>query len=157
MIIDLRDKLSYNMGHFENAINIQRDEILNKSKFDLPQTVYVYCYKGQCAEVVAEHLRKYGVNAINIGGYDTDDIITFVKTQQKVKGINKYGDLKINSRRTKDAKLIDGIEEIVDATTYLDEYPMLNRLLNFILKLLKKKVDKNNIIWYNSNRGEKNE
>jgi hypothetical protein len=98
MIIDLRDKKSYEMGHFPNAVNIERDAILNTTKFDLPEKVYVYCYKGQCAEAVAEHLNKHGINATNVGGYDTTDILTFVRTQQKIKGINKYGDLNINSR-----------------------------------------------------------
>ena len=142
VIIDLRDKLSYDMGHFENAVNIERDVILNHTEFDFPKDVYVYCYKGQCAEVVAEHLRNNGVNATNIGGYDVEDIVSFTKTQQKVKGINKYGDLNITSRRNLVQRIVDPIEECVDTLAYLDVLPrtrIMKFLINIVLKMLKKR------------------
>jgi bifunctional N-acetylglucosamine-1-phosphate-uridyltransferase/glucosamine-1-phosphate-acetyltransferase GlmU-like protein len=49
-------------------------------------------------------------------------IIEQVENTQKQKGIAKYGDLDINSRRSKEQLLVDFLEELQDGINYGEAY-----------------------------------
>jgi hypothetical protein len=49
-------------------------------------------------------------------------IIEQIENTQKAKGIAKYGDLDINSRRSKEQLLVDILEELQDSINYLEAY-----------------------------------
>lgn len=68
-IIDIRDNLSYNMSHIENAINIPYYSLINNYSLYLNKndTYYFYCDFG--------HQSKKLSNMLNNLGYDTYYVI----------------------------------------------------------------------------------
>jgi phage shock protein E len=64
IIIDVRTKLEWNIGHHPNAIhipasNINKD-ILNYNNLSKQSNILVYCNTGQRARKAAEKIRKLG-------------------------------------------------------------------------------------------------
>ena len=71
-IIDVRNKISYNNGHIDNAINIPYEELLvNYNKYlTYNKTYYIYCSRGSKSTRLCQILRSKGYNTINVlGGY----------------------------------------------------------------------------------------
>ena len=69
VLIDVRSKLEYKMGHAENAINVP---VQNIHKADIPSKdtpIYVYCASGGRSGMAASMLQAKGyANVTNIGG-----------------------------------------------------------------------------------------
>jgi len=71
VLIDTRDEISFSHGHIDNAINIDKESILN-GEFELPKDkkIILYCLKGIISEEAAVYLRDKGYDAYNLfGGY----------------------------------------------------------------------------------------
>ena len=72
IIIDIRNKISYNNGHIDNAINIPYEELLvNYNKYlEKNKTYYIYCSRGIKSVKLCQIMRLKGYNTVNIlGGY----------------------------------------------------------------------------------------
>lgn len=72
-IIDIREKVKYNLGHIKYAINITKNELMfNTEKYLVKdKTYYIYCDKGTISKGLVNYLGIKGYNAINIiGGYE---------------------------------------------------------------------------------------
>jgi len=66
LIIDIRTKMEWNIGHYPNAVHIPLGT-LNKnsiSKEYKDEGILIYCNSGQRARVAAEKLKKYGFNKV---------------------------------------------------------------------------------------------
>lgn len=73
IIIDVRDKYKYNIGHIANSINIDSIELIsNPSKYlNKNQKYYIYCQTGHTSKMIVEKLNSLGYNTVNIeGGYN---------------------------------------------------------------------------------------
>ena len=68
-IIDIRNKVSYNNGHINNAINIPYEELMNNYRNYLRKgdKYYIYCKSGKLSKRVVAVLSYlgYNVNIIN--------------------------------------------------------------------------------------------
>lgn len=66
LVIDIRTKLEYNLGHYPNAINIPVTSISKDSTKDINknQHILVYCNTGQRARKASEMLNKLGFNNV---------------------------------------------------------------------------------------------
>lgn len=74
IIIDIRNKVSYNNGHINNAINIPYEELLvNYSKYlSKDKVYYVYCSRGTKSVKLCQIMCMKGYNVVNIlGGYQS--------------------------------------------------------------------------------------
>lgn len=72
IIIDIRNKISYNNGHINNAINISYEDLLvNYDKYlSKDKTYFIYCSKGTKSVKLCQLLQLKGYKTINIlGGY----------------------------------------------------------------------------------------
>ncbi|MBQ6324046.1 MAG: rhodanese-like domain-containing protein [Bacilli bacterium] len=72
-IIDIRDRVKYNLGHIPGSINISYYELLNNtSKYlDKDKTYYLYCDFGNTSRVIVSRLNSNGYKTISIsGGYN---------------------------------------------------------------------------------------
>lgn len=69
LLIDVRSKLEYKMGHAEGSVNIPLQTI-QKVKIPAKDTpVYVYCASGNRSSMAASTLQSKGyTNVTNIGG-----------------------------------------------------------------------------------------
>lgn len=66
LIIDIRTKMEWNIGHYPNAVHIPLGT-LNKnsiSKEYKDEGILIYCNSGQRARIAAEKLKKYGFNKV---------------------------------------------------------------------------------------------
>ena len=73
MIIDIRNRGEYLLGHIDNAINIEKNTLLsNYGKYlNKSDTYYIYCNSGISSKRVVEYLNSLGYNTVNIdGGYN---------------------------------------------------------------------------------------
>lgn len=73
-IIDIRNKVSYNNGHINNAINIPYEELLvNYNKYLLKDKIYyIYCSRGTKSAKLCQIMQMKGYKTINIlGGYQS--------------------------------------------------------------------------------------
>ena len=69
LLIDLRDKKSYNKFHIKNAINIFWMDILkdnNIKKLPKNQKIFLICYVGHTSSQIVVLLRLLGYNAVSI-------------------------------------------------------------------------------------------
>lgn len=66
LVIDIRTKLEYNLGHYPNAIHIPVTSISKDSTKDINknQNILVYCNTGQRARKASEMLNKLGFNNV---------------------------------------------------------------------------------------------
>lgn len=68
-IIDVRNKIDFNRGHIENAVNIPYEELeQNKSILDGYQSILLYCDRGNSSLLAARDLNKVGYSVINLCG-----------------------------------------------------------------------------------------
>ena len=70
ILIDLREKETYQFGTVPGAINIPLSDI--KKLYELPKErdIYVFCQSGELSGEIAELLSDAGYNAYNLtGGY----------------------------------------------------------------------------------------
>ncbi len=67
-VIDIRDNIDYEKGHYINSINIPYLYLLNNPDRYLLKslTYYIYCYKGNRSKKVVELLNALGYNIINV-------------------------------------------------------------------------------------------
>ena len=73
IIIDIRSKYKYDLGHIPNAINIDSIDLLsNPNKYLKKGTkYYIYCQSGHTSKMVVDKLNNLGYNTVNIpGGYN---------------------------------------------------------------------------------------
>lgn len=66
LIIDIRTKMEWDIGHYPNAVHIPLGK-LNKnslSKEYKNEGILIYCNSGQRARVAAEKLKQYGFNKV---------------------------------------------------------------------------------------------
>ena len=69
VLIDVRSKLEYKMGHAEGAQNIPLDKIGANIGVDKDTEVYLYCASGARSSSAEQVLRQKGfTNVHNIGG-----------------------------------------------------------------------------------------
>lgn len=68
ILIDLRDKHTFEFGTIEGAINIPLDDI--SRLYDLPKDkdIYLFCQTGEISEEIAMLLSDAGYNACNLTG-----------------------------------------------------------------------------------------
>ena len=73
MVIDIRDRNSYLLGHIDDAINIDKSALLSNPDKYLNKTdiYYIYCNSGISSKRVVNQLNLLGYNTVNIdGGYN---------------------------------------------------------------------------------------
>ena len=74
IIVDIRDKKSFMLGHIDGAINLLNDNldnfILNTQK---EKSILVCCYHGNSSQSAAEYLVRCGFNDVYSldGGYES--------------------------------------------------------------------------------------
>lgn len=64
-IVDIRDALSFQNGHMQNAIHLSNDNIenyINEQSFDIP--LIVCCYHGNSSKGAAEYLAAQGFKEV---------------------------------------------------------------------------------------------
>ena len=72
-VIDLRDKIDYDLGHYINSINIPYNHLLsNPSKYlDKSKIYYLYCKSGIRSRKATELLSLLGYKIVNVkDGYN---------------------------------------------------------------------------------------
>ena len=72
IIVDIRNKYYYDMGHIDNAISIPYYNLLNNYSYylDKNNSYYVYCDTGEQSYEIVDRLSKFGYKVFNIdGGY----------------------------------------------------------------------------------------
>ncbi len=72
-VIDIRERIDYEQGHYPNSINIPYILLLNNpSKFIVKSTkYYLYCYSGNKSKKACDLLRILGYDVVNvIDGYN---------------------------------------------------------------------------------------
>ena len=72
-IIDIREKVKYDLGHIKYAKNITKNELMfNTENYLIKDKVYyIYCDKGTISKGLVNYLGIKGYNVINvIGGYE---------------------------------------------------------------------------------------
>lgn len=67
-VIDIRDKIDYDKGHFINSINIPYIFLLNNPSMYLKKGIiyYIYCTSGIRSKKACELLRVLNYNVINV-------------------------------------------------------------------------------------------
>ena len=67
-VIDIRDKIDYDKGHFINSINIPYIFLLNNPSMYLKKGIiyYIYCTAGIRSKKACELLRTLNYNVINV-------------------------------------------------------------------------------------------
>lgn len=67
-VIDIRDKVDYDNGHFINSINIPYMLLLNNPDYflDKDTTYYIYCYSGIRSKKACELLSILKYNVVNV-------------------------------------------------------------------------------------------
>lgn len=72
MLIDIRDKNQYEMGHLSGAINIPFMKLYNSpsSYLDKNKKYTIYCESGGKSRILVNYLNHQGYNCVNLeGGY----------------------------------------------------------------------------------------
>ncbi len=72
IIIDIRNKYYYNMGHIKGAINVPYYNLLNNYSHYLNRNdkYYLYCDTGEQSMEIVDRLNSFGYKTVNIiGGY----------------------------------------------------------------------------------------
>lgn len=66
LIIDIRTKMEWNIGHYLNAVHIPLGTLNTNSisKEYKNEGILIYCNSGQRARVAAEKLKKYGFSKV---------------------------------------------------------------------------------------------
>jgi phage shock protein E len=66
IVIDVRTKTEWNIGHYKKALHIPVSEINEKnlSKLNKNKTIVVYCNTGQRARKASEEIKKLGFNKV---------------------------------------------------------------------------------------------
>lgn len=77
IVLDIRDKESFKLGHINGAINMSNaniDNFIYNTKKD--KSIIVYCYHGNSSQSAAEFLVKSGFNNVYSldGGYEAWEI-----------------------------------------------------------------------------------
>lgn len=67
-VIDIRDRMDYDKGHFISSINIPYMLLLNNPSYYLNnnKTYYIYCTSGVRSKKACELLNLIGFNVINV-------------------------------------------------------------------------------------------
>ena len=69
LIIDIRDRVSFEYGHIPGAVNIPQNELV-PDKLPADRLAVICCKVGQLSREAAEVLSESGVNAVSLaGGY----------------------------------------------------------------------------------------
>ena len=79
IIVDIRSAYSYSLGHISGAINVPYYNLLNNYSHYLTKynRYYLYCDTGEQSFEIAERLRRFGYDTLNIlGGYQ--DYLRFI-------------------------------------------------------------------------------
>lgn len=74
VLIDIRDKYEYILGHIKKAINIPYQYVLTfpDKYLDFDSTYYIYCDCGRKSNKLVNYLKELGYKVIDlIGGYNT--------------------------------------------------------------------------------------
>ncbi len=73
IIIDIRNKNSYNCSHIKNAVNFSHDDLIynHKSILDKKNLYYIYCEKGVLSNKTSTILNSLGYDTYSLdGGYN---------------------------------------------------------------------------------------
>ena len=73
IIVDVRDKYSFSLGHIPEAINIAYYNLLSNYSHYLNKddVYYLYCDYGKQSEEISQRLNSFGYKTMNIiGGYE---------------------------------------------------------------------------------------
>ncbi len=69
LIIDLRDRDEYDIGHIPGAVNIPYEELEDyTNRFKKSQQLIFYCDRGNISLLAARDLMKYGYNIKSLYG-----------------------------------------------------------------------------------------
>ena len=76
VIIDIRDKASYQDGNIPNSINVSEENIVDfLSSTDRQSPLLIYCYHGISSKDAAEYFVKNGFQSVfSLDGGDTEYI-----------------------------------------------------------------------------------
>ena len=72
-VIDIRERLDYEQGHYLNSINIPYILLLNNPSKYMVKNIkyYLYCYSGNKSKKACDLLRILGYDVVNvIDGYN---------------------------------------------------------------------------------------
>ncbi|MDF2486811.1 MAG: hypothetical protein K0R46_2979 [Herbinix sp.] len=69
LIVDLRDRDEYDIGHIPGAVNIPYEELDDQnSRFQRENQLIFYCDRGNISLLAARDLMKYGYNIKSLYG-----------------------------------------------------------------------------------------
>lgn len=74
IIVDVRTKEEYDIGHVKGAINIPYDVINSKdnlAKLDKNKTIVVYCRSGKRSDIAYNTLKDLGYDVFDLGAYES--------------------------------------------------------------------------------------
>ena len=93
-VVDIRDNYSYSFGSMKNSVNINQDEVLEKSEtFPKDKKIIVCCKSGIISVDIAEKLCKMGFEAYSLeGGYAK-------WVTEKIKGQDKSAQIEQSIRK----------------------------------------------------------
>ena len=74
IIIDVRTKEEYDVGHVKGAINIPYDEINKDSEIAKEKVIFVYCRSGIRSKKAYETLKGLGFEVYDLGAYNSLDL-----------------------------------------------------------------------------------
>lgn len=106
MVIDIRDKIAFEYGSIDGAVNIPQKDIMNRlDLLDKSKLIVVMCKSGIISDTVAEQLREEGYNAVNLKegyyGYMLQHLAAdYNRTKEIERSINKKFHKEIWSRFT---------------------------------------------------------
>ena len=94
-VIDIRDKIAFEYGSINGAVNIPQKDITNRlNLLDRSKLIVVMCKSGINSDTVAGELRELGYNAVNLKngyyGYMLQNIDAGFNRQKEIeRSINK--------------------------------------------------------------------
>lgn len=74
IIIDVRSKEEYDLGHIKNSINIPYDEIDSSLDLDKEKLIFVYCKSGNRSKIAYESLIQLGYEVYDLGAFTKIDL-----------------------------------------------------------------------------------
>lgn len=74
VIIDVRTKEEYDLGHLKDAINIPYDEINENVDLDKGKLIFVYCKSGNRSRKAYENLIELGYEVYDLGAFTKIDL-----------------------------------------------------------------------------------